>query len=94
LARPLARDLNAPLAGRALARIRDTPQQASLDRSKRLRNVRSAFAVRDVACLRSKRILLVDDVRTTGATLSACADAMRAAGAAQVFTLVLASAEA
>jgi ComF family protein len=94
LAVPIARDLDAPLVARALVRTRDTPQQAILDRRRRLLNVRKAFAARDPRALRGKRVLLVDDVRTTGATLHACEEALLAAGAREVRSLVLASADA
>jgi len=90
LAAPIARDLRASLAPRALVRTRDTPQQSALDRRRRLVNVRRAFAVRDARLISGKRVLLVDDVRTTGATLSACEEALRAAGAREVRGLVLA----
>jgi ComF family protein len=93
LAAPVARELGVPLAARALVRTRDTPQQATLDRKSRLRNVRRAFAARDARTVAGKRILLVDDVRTTGATLLACEHALRAAGASDVRSLVLAASE-
>ncbi len=94
LAGPVARDLGAPLLARALVRTRDTPQQATLDRAGRLGNVRRAFAARDPEALAGKRVLLVDDVRSTGATLDACAEALRAAGVREVRALVLARADA
>jgi ComF family protein len=90
LAAPLARDLCAALAPRALVRTRDTPQQSALDRRRRLVNVRRAFAAREARLVRDKRVLLVDDVRTTGATLRACEEALREAGACEVRALVLA----
>jgi ComF family protein len=93
LAAPVAKDLGAELVARALVRIRDTPRQAMLDRTRRLRNVRRAFEARDAGAIRGKRVLLVDDVRTTGATLSACETALLAAGAREVVCLVLAAAE-
>jgi len=92
LAAPVARDLEARFAPRALRRSRDTAAQASLDRAARLRNVAGVFEAR-AASLRGERVLLVDDVRTTGATLGACAEAARRAGARDVRTLVLAVAE-
>lgn len=90
LARPVTRALGARSAPRALARYRNTPRQALLDRAERLANVRQAFAVSDRASILGARVLLVDDVRTTGATLDACAMALEAAGARDVIELVLA----
>ncbi len=90
LAAPIARRLGATLRPRALARMRDTPQQVSMDRQSRLRNVEGAFIVREPARVRGARVLLVDDVRTTGATIDGCARALQEAGARRVFHLVLA----
>jgi len=90
LARRLATELGLPFAPRALRRVRDTPPQASLDLKKRLSNVRAAFAANGPA---PARVLLIDDVRTTGSTLSECASVLRAAGADRVYSLVLARVE-
>lgn len=89
LARPVARVIGAPLACRALVRVRATERQASLDREARLANVVDAFACR--GDVRGRRVLLVDDVTTTGATLNACRSALAVAGARDVVALVLAS---
>ncbi|MFT3766723.1 MAG: phosphoribosyltransferase family protein [Minicystis sp.] len=90
LATEVARELAVPTSALALARTRHTPQQARLDRAARLGNVTGAFRVRLPAQVRGRRVLLVDDVSTTGATLSACATALRDAGAAAVTALVVA----
>jgi ComF family protein len=90
LAAPLAREIGAALAPRALARTRDTPRQAALERSARLANMRRAFAVTGRARVAGARVVLVDDVKTTGATLRACEEALREGGAMCVCTLVLA----
>lgn len=78
--------------GTLLQRLRDTPAQSTLPRAARLRNVRGAFGVAPGRApeLEGRRVLLVDDVMTSGATLFAAAQALRAAGASHVTGLVLA----
>lgn len=90
LARRLARRLDVPFGARVLERIRDTPRQAALDRPGRLMNVKSAFRCREPARVRNRRILVVDDVRTTGATLAECCAVLADAGAREVRPYVLA----
>lgn len=87
LARGLAEAVGVPLDEKALIRARVTRQQVGLGRTERALNVAGAFTcARDVA---AKRIVLVDDVCTTGSTLQACAEALRSGGASWVggFTL-------
>ncbi|MDC3953800.1 ComF family protein [Polyangium jinanense] len=90
LAHAAADELGVPLAARALVRLRNTPQQATLGRAERRTNVARAFVVRAPRAVRGRRILLVDDVATTGATFSACRDALVEAGARDVITFCLA----
>ena len=92
VARRIARHLGAPFAAMALSRARDTPRQATLDRDARRINVAGAFRAREPVRLRGRTVLLVDDVRTTGATLEACAGALEAAGAVAILTAVIARA--
>jgi ComF family protein len=92
LARPVARHLGIPLRARALERVRDTPRQATLDRARRATNLNGAFRVREGG-LEGKHVLLVDDVRTTGATLEECARTLRDRGVERVTSLVLAEVE-
>jgi ComF family protein len=85
LARPLARARGVPFDALALARVRDTPSQTGLDRRARRRNVAGAFRLRTHALPR--RVWLVDDVVTTGATLEAAARELRRGGATSVTAL-------
>lgn len=74
----------------ALTRIREGQSQTRLDAIGRRENVRGAFALAPAIDVEGRRLLLVDDVMTTGATLNACAAALKSGGAAQVFGLVAA----
>jgi ComF family protein len=92
VSRVLARHLGAPWLPVALVRARDTPRQAALDRDARRANVDGAFVARQPSCIAGRRVLLVDDVRTTGSTLRACERALFEAGSLAVTTAVIARA--
>ena len=79
-----------------LLRIQDTPAQSTLNRKQRLVSLHDAFAVDPLRAqqIRGKRLLLVDDVMTSGATLYAAAHVLRAAGAAHITALVIARTQA
>lgn len=85
----VADGLGIPVA-EMLCRIRPTPRQSARSATERAANVRDAFQLRTRARVRGERVLLVDDVLTTGATADACAAVLRAGGAAQVWVAVLA----
>jgi ComF family protein len=79
-----------------LLRIKDTLTQSTLNKQERLKNVKAAFAVAPLRAheLRGKRVVLVDDVMTSGATLFAAAAALRQAGAAHITAIIFARTEA
>lgn len=92
IAQALGRAANLPVLVDALVRTRPTPSQGRMNRAQRERNVAGAFAVRQrrLQQVENARIVLVDDVMTTGATLTACIRPLLAAGAANVDVLTLA----
>jgi ComF family protein len=89
LAREVARRLKLPLDTTAISRRRFTTPQTSRHHDERIRNVRRAFAVTHPGRVKNRRVLIVDDVMTTGATVDECARVLLAAGATcvDVFTL-------
>jgi len=90
LARELGKLINLPVVDDCLTRRRHaSPQARTSTVEERQSNVADAFTCRDRR-LRDKQVLLVDDVSTSGATLDACATALKAAGAGSVWGLVLA----
>ena len=88
---PLAKEAGIPVARGALRRRRDTAPQAKLSAKERQSNLQGAFEA--APTLRGKRILLCDDVRTTGSTLDAAARALRRAGATEIHAFVVACAD-
>jgi ComF family protein len=90
LGRHVARCVGAALVTRALVRAVDTAPQVELPREARRSNVAGAFRVVRAVLVEGRSVALVDDVSTTGATLNACQEALIAAGASRVTSVVLA----
>ncbi|HUJ10425.1 MAG TPA: ComF family protein [Verrucomicrobiae bacterium] len=86
----LSQALGIPVIKRRVRRVKDTGTQTKLDAEARARNLHGAFVVRDAAVLVGKRLVLVDDVFTTGATMNSCAQVLRRAGAKDVIALAIA----
>lgn len=90
LAAELARRLRRPFMTDALIRTRPTETQTHLTAMQRLSNVSQAFEAASARRLKDRAVLLVDDVMTTGATVSSCARALKAAGCRSVHVATLA----
>jgi len=86
----LSKEWRVPLEVGNLRRVRWTEPQTSLDAGDRRDNVRGAFAVRDPRRVQGKRVLLVDDVLTTGSTIRACAEPLREAGVDAIYVVTVA----
>jgi len=81
-----------PVAADCLVRRRKTPSQGHLGPVARERNVRGAFGVRSPADVAGRRLVIIDDVMTTGATVDECARVLKRAGATWVGVLTMARA--
>ena len=90
IAKPLAKRLGLPIKPILLVRTKPRPEKQVLSLEERWESVRGAFATRAGSQVDNRRVLLVDDVLTTGATLDACARALREAGAKSVVCLTVA----
>jgi ComF family protein len=90
LADAISRRVRLPLSYTNLVRLRETPAQTNLSRAARQRNLRRAFAVLRPDEVAARRVLLIDDVYTTGTTVNECAKVLRKAGAADVYVWTLA----
>jgi ComF family protein len=88
LAQPLADLLKLPYLGKAIRRSRETRSQVNLNLAERQLNVSGAFSA-NPDLVRGRRVLIVDDVYTTGATLNECARALKDSGAKEVYALAL-----
>lgn len=91
LARPVADLLGVPLLSGALRRVRKTAPQVGLSGEARRRNLAGAFLVPEPGAVYGRRVVLVDDVFTTGSTVSECAAALTAVGALPVPVVTLAA---
>jgi ComF family protein len=90
LARAISQRCGVPMDAHSLLRAKRTPSQGGLSAQGRRRNVQGAFRVDNPALIAGKRLVLIDDVMTTGATLNACARSLKRAGAQRVDGVCLA----
>ncbi len=90
IAKELSKKLNIPLALGNLIKIKTTKPQAELSREERKNNLKDAFIVSSPEELRGRKILLLDDVYTTGSTMEECAKVLRKSGAKEVWGIAVA----
>lgn len=90
LAGILSRKLSLPVFSQVLEKVKETPPQSRLSAEKRHENVKDAYRVSNQVSLKGKRVLLIDDVITTGATVNACTRVLRRAGVKQVYVMAIA----
>jgi ComF family protein len=90
LARELAKRIGRRYMNGIIFRHRKTPSQTSLTAQQRISNVKGSFKIRNESWLEGRRLLLVDDVMTTGATVNECAKTLKAGGAASVYVATVA----
>ncbi len=91
LAKSLAEKLNLPLVTDAVIKVKDNKQQAVLSLKERRENVIGAYELRNRKAVKGKKVLLVDDILTTGSTMSEVSRRLKIAGAIAVYGLVVAS---
>jgi predicted amidophosphoribosyltransferase len=94
LAQEISQKTAIPFCEQVLIKASDTPSQTSLPRAVREINLFGAFSVTNAALTQEKKILIVDDVFTTGSTAAAVAEALKQAGAARVYVLTATTARA
>ncbi|MEG6523077.1 ComF family protein [Desulfotomaculum sp. 1211_IL3151] len=91
LAIEVARDLQKPLLKNVLIKPVETAPQTGLNKLQRQENLRGAFRVQDPSQIKGQNILLVDDVFTTGSTVSAAAETLQSQGAGKIYVVTLAN---
>lgn len=93
IAKKLSENLEIPVAGGCLLKIKETSLQMELSKEMRMENIKGVFAVENAKIIKGKKILLVDDVYTTGSTMEECAKILKASGAKEVWGVTVAREE-
>jgi competence protein ComFC len=93
IAKELAKNLSIPLLSDCLIKEKETPAQMELKKEARQNNLKGVFSISDPGRIRGKKILLVDDVYTTGSTMQECASVLKKAGSQEVWGVAIARGE-
>ena len=90
IGKELAKFFGISLLNNVLAKIKETPAQVDLSEEERKENIRNAFSIKNGGQILGRKILLVDDIYTTGSTLTECAKVLKEAGAKEIIGIVIA----
>jgi ComF family protein len=93
IAKELSKNIGLPLFTDCLQKEKETPAQMELKKEERLKNIKGAFSVSNLEKIKNKKILLIDDIYTTGATMEECARILKHAGAREVWGVAVARGE-
>ena len=90
IAKEIARTTGLKYINRNLVKIKNTKKQSTLTKNQREENVKNAFVVKNVDKIKNKKIILFDDIYTTGSTVNECSKVLKKAGAKEIVVLTLA----
>ncbi|PIP24742.1 MAG: hypothetical protein COX33_00260 [Candidatus Nealsonbacteria bacterium CG23_combo_of_CG06-09_8_20_14_all_36_125] len=90
MGKELSKFFRISLLNNVLAKIKETPAQVDLSEEERKENIRNAFSIKNGGQILGRKILLVDDIYTTGSTLTECAKVLKEAGAKEIIGIVIA----
>lgn len=90
IAKEIAKTLNIKFRNNILTKIKNTKVQSTLSKNKRQENVRNVFEIINKEEIRNKKVILIDDIYTTGSTVNECARVLKKAGAKEIFVVTIA----
>ena len=90
VAKEISRQAGIKYLSDALIKIKDTNVQSTLNKQKRLNNVKNAFKVQKQDIIKGKKIIILDDIYTTGSTVNECSKVLKQAGAKEIFVIIIA----
>jgi len=90
IAKDISKKLRIKLEKNNLIKIKDTKKQSTLNKKEREKNVKDAFAIRNTKNIVSKKVILFDDIYTTGNTVNECSKILKEAGAEEIVVLTIA----
>ena len=90
IAKELFKELDISYEKNNLIKIKDTKTQSKLNKTQRIENIKEAFIIKDDAKIKDKRVILVDDIYTTGNTVNECSKVLKKAGAKEIIVVTIA----